>query len=91
MTLNTKINKDHITGVAVGVGICAVGYYVYKKNQNKVDDFLRKQGIDVAAQSTDFSAMSIEQLMETKETLEDLIAEKQLLGNESAIEVVEEA
>ncbi|MGL5616428.1 MAG: hypothetical protein ACRDD2_09430 [Sarcina sp.] len=91
MALNTKINKDHITGVVVGVGICAAGYYIYKKNQNKVDDFLRNQGINVATQSTDFSAMSIEQLMETKETLEDLIAEKQLLGNESAVEIAEEA
>ena len=43
----SAINKDHIKGVAVGVGVCAVGYYVYKKNQDKVDGFLKKQGINV--------------------------------------------
>ena len=35
-----KINKDHVIGAAVGVGVCAVGYYAYKKNQNQVDNFL---------------------------------------------------
>lgn len=32
------INKDHLTGALVGVGVCAVGYYAYK-NQEKVDNF----------------------------------------------------
>ncbi|MDT3427046.1 hypothetical protein J2Z22_002580 [Paenibacillus forsythiae] len=27
------INNDHIKGALVGVGVCAVGYYIYKKNQ----------------------------------------------------------
>ncbi|WP_300260851.1 hypothetical protein [Clostridium sp.] len=73
------INKDHITGALVGVGICAAGYYVYKKNQAKVDDFLRKQGINVSNDlGKDYSSMSLEELMETKETLEDLIAEREL-------------
>lgn len=31
MFLNGKINRDHITGALVGVGVCAVGYYIYKK------------------------------------------------------------
>ena len=30
----SAINKDHIKGAAVGVGVCAVGYYIYK-NRNK--------------------------------------------------------
>ncbi|MGU8435404.1 hypothetical protein ACV3RS_15575 [Clostridium perfringens] len=73
------INKDHITGALVGVGICATGYYVYKKNQDKVDDFLRKQGINVSNDlGRDYVSMSLEELMETKETLEDLIAEREL-------------
>ncbi|MDU1308827.1 MAG: hypothetical protein E6936_15400 [Clostridium perfringens] len=73
------INKDHITGALVGVGICAAGYYVYKKNQAKVDDFLRKQGINVSNDlGRDYASMSLEELMEAKETLEDLIAEREL-------------
>lgn len=89
--LTTKINKDHITGALVGVGVCAAGYYIYKKNQNKVDDFLRNQGINVASQSSDFSAMSVAELMETKETIEDLIAEKQLTNSVEETHIVEEA
>ncbi|HAT4308920.1 TPA: hypothetical protein I9080_002762 [Clostridium perfringens] len=79
------INKDHITGALVGVGICAAGYYVYKKNQAKVDDFLRKQGINVSNDLVrDYASMSLEELMETKETLEDLIAERELAITSSA-------
>lgn len=84
------INKDHITGALVGVGICAAGYYIYKKNQAKVDDFLRKQGINVSNDlGKDYASMSLEELMETKENLEDLIAERELAitsaANEEAI------
>lgn len=89
MFLNGKINRDHITGALVGVGVCAVGYYIYKKNQNKVDDFLRQQGINVPSQSANFSNMSLPELMETKETLEDLIAERQLESQETSTEVVD--
>ncbi|MGV3151201.1 hypothetical protein [Sarcina ventriculi] len=89
MFLNGKINRDHITGALVGVGVCAVGYYIYKKNQNKVDDFLRQQGINVPSQSANFSNMSLPELMETKETLEDLIAERQLESQGTSTEVVE--
>ena len=71
-----KINKDHVIGAAVGVGVCAVGYYAYKKNQNQVDNFLRQQGINVSSTShKDYKNMSLEDLMETKELIEDLIAE----------------
>ena len=89
MFLNGKINRDHITWALVGVGVCAVGYYIYKKNQNKVDDFLRQQGINVPSQSANFSNMSLPELMETKETLEDLIAERQLESQGTSTEVVE--
>lgn len=72
------ITNDHIKGALVGVGICAVGYYVYKKNQEQVDSFLRSQGINVTATvSKDYRAMSLEELMETKELIEDIIAEKE--------------
>lgn len=77
------INKDHITGALVGVGVCAVGYYVYKKNQSKVDDFLRNQGINVSSDAgKDYASMSLEELMETKENIEDFIAEKELALND---------
>lgn len=85
----SAINKDHIKGVAVGVGVCAVGYYVYKKNQDKVDGFLKKQGINVqTVNHKDYANMSIEELMESKELIEDLIAEKEL-DVEATMEEVE--
>lgn len=78
-----SINKDHIKGALVGVGICAVGYYVYKKNQTQVDSFLRKQGINVSNNiSKDYRNMNLEELMETKELIEDIIAEKELVTPE---------
>ena len=61
MVVLNAINKDHLKGAAVGVGVCAVGYYIYKKNQTKVD-----------------ANMSLEELMESKELIEDLIAEKEV-------------
>ena len=85
----SAINKDLIKGVAVGVGVCAVGYYVYKKNQDKVDGFLKKQGINVqTVNHKDYANMSIEELMESKELIEDLIAEKEL-DVEATMEEVE--
>lgn len=77
--LQTKISKQHLTGAVVGVGVCAAGFYLYKKNQTKVDEFLKKQGINVASAShKDYANMSIEELMESKELIEDLIAEKEI-------------
>lgn len=29
------IKKEHVVGVAVGIGVAAVGYYLYKKKPNK--------------------------------------------------------
>lgn len=83
------ITKDHLTGVAVGVGACAIGYYVYKKNQDQVDMFLRKQGIDIPSSSNkDCAYMSLEELVSQKEHLEDLIAEKELLNSNSSVATV---
>lgn len=87
MMLPQTINKDHVKGALVGVGICAAGYYLYKKNQNQVNDFLRNQGINVpTVNHKDYKNMSIEELMETKELLEDLIAEKEINLNQTAID-----
>lgn len=74
----TRVSSDHLMGVAVGVGACAVGYYIYKKNEDQVDTFLKKQGINLPASTNkNYNAMTIEELMETKELIEDLIAEKE--------------
>lgn len=74
-----SINKDHVKGALVGVGVCAIGYYVYKKNQTQVNNFLKKQGINVISDSSkDYNSMSLEELMETKELVEDIIAEKEM-------------
>lgn len=79
------ITKNHLVGVAIGIGAAAVAFYLYKKNQNKVDEFLRKQGINIKSSScSNFDVMDIESLTEVKEHIEDLIAEK------SATEYVKE-
>ena len=41
------ITKNHLVGAAVGIGVAAVAFYLYKKNQAKVDEFLRKQGSNI--------------------------------------------
>lgn len=66
------------TGILIGIGISAAAYYYYMNNKNKVDDFLRSQGITLpepAGTTGDYKKMSLEELVSTKETIEDLIAE----------------
>ena len=83
------ITKNHLVGAAVGVGVAAVAFYLYKKNQAKVDEFLRKQGINVKTSScASLENLDIEGLTEMKEHIEDLIAEKS--AAESAEEVIVE-
>ena len=84
------ITKNHLVGAAVGVGIAAVAFYLYKKNQAKVDEFLRKQGINIKTSScASLENLDIEGLTEMKEHIEDLIAEKS--AAESVEEVIVEA
>lgn len=74
-----SFKREHFIGMAVGVGVAAAGYYLYKKNQEKVDDFLRKQGINMKASSTaNYENLDLEALTELKEHIEDVIAEKEL-------------
>lgn len=72
------MTQDHVTGFAVGVAATAVALYVYKKNQTTVDDFLRKQGVNLPPPAPrDFAKLSLEDLVAEKERLEDLIAERE--------------
>lgn len=78
---NGKITKAHVVGAAVGIGVTAAGYYLYKKNKTKVDAFLRNQGINIkSCDSVNYEDMSVEALTETKEHIEDILAERELNG-----------
>ncbi len=73
------VNSQHFTGFVVGLGAAGLGFYVYKKNQKQIDEFLKSQGITVpSAVEADYSALTIEELVAEKERLEDLIAEREI-------------
>ena len=73
--MNTQGNLT--TGILIGVGLSVAAYYFYMNNKEKVDEFLKSQGINipVPAGTKDYSSMTIEELVGTKEHIEDLIAE----------------
>jgi len=73
--MNTQGNLS--TGILIGVGLSVAAYYFYMNNKEKVDEFLKSQGISipVPAGTKDYSSMTIEELVGTKEHIEDLIAE----------------
>lgn len=73
------ISNDHMSGFIFGVGAAAAAYYFYRKNQPQVDEFLRKQGIELPdlALERDLSSLSLNELVREKERLEDLIAERE--------------
>ena len=84
------VTKNHLVGAVVGVGLVGVAFYLDKKNQAKVDEFLRKQGINIKTSScSSLENLDIEGLTEMKEHIEDLIAEKS--AAESVEEVIVEA
>ena len=74
------VTTQHITGFILGIGAAGLGFYLYKKNQKEVDDFLRKQGLNIPSSSlsVDPSVLSLEELVREKERLEDLIAEREM-------------
>ena len=75
-----------LKGLLVGVGVSAVGLYLYKANEEKVDDFLRAQGIPIAQPGKkNYANYSVEELMRTKEDIEDLIAERETNEDENVI------
>jgi len=75
-----------VKGILIGVGVSAVGFYLYKKNEEKVDSFLRGRGMDIKPSGLNYEAMSVEELMRTKETIEDLIAEKEMQEQSITVE-----
>ena len=71
------LNSQHVTGFVVGLGAAGLGFYVYKKNQKQIDAFLKSQGINLPnIVETDFTELTLEELVAEKERLEDLIAER---------------
>nr|WP_092330513.1 hypothetical protein [Desulfosporosinus hippei] len=80
------VSRDHITGFAVGVGVSALAYYLYKKNEDKVDQLLRDRGIEIPVSAKkDFNSMTLEELVGQKEHIEDLIAEKEMINNQLSV------
>lgn len=75
-----------VKGILIGVGVSALGFCAYKHNEEKVDDFLRRHGVKVKSPAAGFETMSIEDLMRTKETIEDLIAEKEMQDQSVTVE-----
>lgn len=80
-----NITSQHITGFVVGLGASALGFYLYKKNQDAIDDFLRSQGLNLPKQGLkEVSSMTLEDLVAEKERLEDIIAEREMAIREPA-------
>lgn len=75
-----------VKGILIGVGVSVVGFCAYKHNEDKVDDFLRRHGVKVKSPAAGFETMSVEDLMRTKETIEDLIAEKEMQDQSITVE-----
>ena len=83
-------NNPLVKGILIGVGASVVGFCVYKHNEEKVDNFLRRHGVKVKSPAAGFETMSVEDLMRTKETIEDLIAEKELQAQSVTVEATSE-
>ena len=81
-------NNPLVKGILIGVGVSALGFCAYKHNEEKVDDFLRRHGVKVKSPAAGFETMSVEDLMRTKETIEDLIAEKEMQDQSVTVEAV---
>ena len=64
------LNNPMTKGILIGVGVSAVAFYAYKKNEAKVDSFMRNHGINVKTPTPDFKTMSVDDLMRTKENID---------------------
>ena len=81
-------NNPLVKGILIGVGASLVGFCAYKHNEDKVDGFLRRHGVKVKSPAAGFETMSVEDLMRTKETIEYLIAEKEMQDQSVMVEAV---
>lgn len=79
-------NNPLVKGILIGVGASLVGFCAYKHNEDKVDGFLRRHDVKVKSPAAGFETMSVEDLMRTKETIEDLIAEKEMQDQSVTVE-----
>ena len=79
-------NNPLVKGILIGVGASLVGFCAYKHNEDKVDGFLRRHGVKVKSPAAGFETMSVEDLMRTKETIEYLIAEKEMQDQSVTVE-----
>ena len=75
-----------VKGILIGVGVSVVGFCAYKHNEEKADNFLRRHGVNVKSPAAGFETMSVEDLMRTKETIKDLIAEKEMQDQSVTVE-----
>ena len=81
------ISSHHVTGFVAGLGVSALSFYLYKKNQAKVDQFLNDHGIQVSSvMARDPESMSLKELVKAKEDLEDLIAEREYAERQASEE-----
>ena len=81
------ITSDHVTGFIVGIGVASLGFYMYKKNEAQIDEWLRSQSINLpfpGFQAKEPSGKSLEELLREKERLEDLIAEREMAEKSKA-------
>ena len=82
-----NITTEHVTGFVVGLGVASLGFYMYKKNEAQIDEWLRGQSINLpftGFQAKDQSGKSLEELLREKERLEDLIAEREMAEKSKA-------
>ncbi len=79
------ITTNHLVGAAVGIGVAATGFYLYTKNRDKVDQFLRQHGMNVPVrEDKPLAKMSIEELATLKEKVEDILAEREVAAKAMA-------
>ncbi len=79
------ISSQHVSGFVMGLGVSALSFYLYKKNQVKVDQFLNDHGVQVSSvMSRDPESMSLKELVKAKEDLEDMIAEREHGASQAA-------
>lgn len=83
--IDMAITTDHFVGADVGIGVAAAGFYLYQKNRDKVDQFLRSHGMNIPVrEDKPLASMSIEELVTLKERVEDVLAEREVAAKVTA-------